>query len=158
MDRARAGADGASFLNLPIHFARCCIIDTLSAYPVRPSLVSTRVLLIDMTRVLREIARVIFTREPAIDVVGELPDTRELLPTVQRTWPDVLVVGLDDHRLPAAYGSVFRMLPAARVIAVYGDGQYADLYELRLHREPLGRASWEIMLREIKAAARRGRW
>jgi hypothetical protein len=108
-----------------------------------------------MTRVLREIARVIFTRERGIDVVGELPDTGELLPTVQQTRPDVLVVGLDDDRLPATYGVVFHMLPAARVIAVYGDGQYADLYELRLHREPLGRASWEIMLREINAVARR---
>jgi len=114
-------------------------------------------LLVDMTRVLRELARVIFAREAAIDVVGELPDEAELLPTVQRTRPDVLVVGLGDDTLPAAYGPVFRMFPAARVIAVYGDGQYADLYELRLHRQRLGPVSWEIMLREIQSVSRRGR-
>ena len=55
----------------------------------------TRIVLIDMSPLLREIVRGILAREPDLEIVGEHDDATDVADAVEREEPDFVIVGSD---------------------------------------------------------------
>ena len=110
----------------------------------------TRIVLIDMPRMLREIVRETIAREPDFDLVGE-HDASDVRAAVEQDDPDFIIVGED-----AAANEDVRSLVGARrglrALEVQSDGRESVLYELRPHRISLGEISADTLVRAIRAA------
>jgi len=111
----------------------------------------TRIVLIDMPLLLREIVREALAQEPDLDVVAEHEAAVDVRTAVEMSGADFVIVGSD-----AAAGEAVRSLVApsrgVRALEVRSDGTESVLYELRPHRVSLGEISSETLLRTIRAA------
>ena len=108
-----------------------------------------RIVLIDMSPLLREIVREIIVREPDLEIVAE-HDTVDVGEAVERDEPDFVIVGAD----AASDGQVRSLVGARaglRALEVHSDGKESVLYELRPHRIALGEISSDTLLRAIRA-------
>ena len=110
----------------------------------------TRIVLIDMSPLLREIVREALVPEPDLEVVAEHEGPVDLRTAVERDGADFVIFGAD------APGDSIQSLIAAnhgvRAIEVRSDGKESVLYELRPHRVSLGEISSETLVRTIRAA------
>ena len=109
----------------------------------------TRIVLIDMAPLLREIVREAIVREPDLELVAEHDDI-DIRTVVELEDPDFIIVGED-----AADGDVRSLVGAGRglrALEVQSDGRESVLYELRPHRIALGEISSETLVRAIRAA------
>jgi len=109
----------------------------------------TRIVLIDMAPLLREIVREAIVREPDLELVAEHDDI-DIRTVVELEDPDFIIVGED-----AADGDVRALVGAGRglrALEVQSDGRESVLYELRPHRIALGEISSETLVRAIRAA------
>jgi DNA-binding NarL/FixJ family response regulator len=111
----------------------------------------TRVVLVDMSNLLRGIVREVLVPEPDVVLVGEFPDATGLLEAVDETAADVVVVG---GRLGA--GAPVRDLlaarPRVRVLAIADDGRRGTVFLLTPERESLGEVSPGVLLDAIRDA------
>jgi chemotaxis response regulator CheB len=110
----------------------------------------TRIVLIDMSPLLREIIREALVPEPDLEVVAEHEGTVDLRTAVERDDADFVIFGAD-----ASDESVHSLITAnsgLRAIEVRSDGRESVLYELRPHRVSLGEISSETLVRTIRAA------
>ena len=110
----------------------------------------TRIVLIDMSPLLREIIRRALVPEPDLEVVAEHEGAVDLRAAVERDAPDFVIFGDD-----ASDDSVRSLVTAdrgVRAIEVRSDGRESVLYELRPHRVSLGEISSETLVRTIRAA------
>jgi DNA-binding NarL/FixJ family response regulator len=111
----------------------------------------TRIVLIDMSPLLREIVRDVIVQAPDLELVGEHDVAEDVGEVVERDRADFLIVGSD-----AASGDGVRSLVGAglglRALEVHSDGKESVLYELRPHRVSLGEISSDTLLRTIRAA------
>jgi DNA-binding NarL/FixJ family response regulator len=114
----------------------------------------TRILLVEMPRMLCDIITDVVASQPDMVVVGELPERADLLPAVNRTRADVVVLGLPDSDLPNECGPLFDAHPRSRLLGVAADGRRAFLYELRPQRIPLGEVSPQGLLDAIRLPTR----
>lgn len=57
---------------------------------------SIRVLVANQPRLMRELVLATLLDQPDIEVLGEVPDEADILPTVQEHRPDFLIVALDN--------------------------------------------------------------
>jgi len=109
----------------------------------------TRIVLIDMPPLLRDIVREAIRREPDLDIVAE-HDEIDVRSAVELDDPDFIIVGED-----AAAQQDVRMLVGARrglrALEVQSDGRDSVLYELRPHRISLGEVSSDTLVRAIRA-------
>jgi DNA-binding NarL/FixJ family response regulator len=111
----------------------------------------TRIVLIDMPPLLREIVRDAVEREADLELVGELDDAPDVTDALERDRADFVIVGSD----AAATGSVASLVAAQqgmRALELRADGRESVLYELRPHRVPLGEISAEALVRTIRTA------
>ena len=110
----------------------------------------TRIVLIDMSPLLREIIRKALVPGPDLEVVAEHEGSVDLRAAVEQDDADFVIFGGD------ASGERVRSLVAAnaglRAIEVRSDGRESVLYELRPHRILLGEISSETLVRTIRAA------
>jgi DNA-binding NarL/FixJ family response regulator len=109
----------------------------------------TRIVLIDMSPLLREIVREIIVREPDLEIVAE-HETIDVGEAVERDDPDFVIVGPD----AATEGGVRSLVGAGlglRALEVHSNGKESVLYELRPHRIALGEISSDTLLRAIRA-------
>lgn len=116
----------------------------------------TRIVLVDLPRMLREIIADAVVREPDMSLAGHVADGDDLLATIDETDADVVIVGAEGF--PAR--EVRRLLgvrPTLKVLLVTGDGREAALYELRPHEEPLGELSPRTLVAAIRTAVQRDR-
>ena len=97
-----------------------------------------RVLLVDLTAMLREIVKGVLEAEPTVDVVGELAAGEPLLPAVEKTDAEVVIFATDQRDLSPDGYDLLDARPRTKVLALVGDGREAFLYELRPSREALG--------------------
>lgn len=97
----------------------------------------TRVLLLGMPTMLRQILRRIAADTPGLDVVAELPDADLDSPEVLITEPDV-VIAEADRVSEDAVTSLLRHRHAVRILGISDDGRHGILYEMRPHRVLLG--------------------
>ncbi len=110
----------------------------------------TRIVLIDMPPLLRDIVREASRPEPDLDVVAEHEGAVDLRDAVERDERR-----LRDRRLGRASDECVRSLVArergVRALEVRSDGKESVLYELRPHRVSLGEISSETLVRTIRA-------
>jgi DNA-binding NarL/FixJ family response regulator len=114
----------------------------------------TRILLVEMPRMLCDIITDVVASQSDMIVVGELPGRAGLLAAADRTRADVIVFGLGDADLPDDCAPLFEAHPHIRLLGVAADGRRAFLYELRPQRTPLGEVSPQALLDAIRLAAR----
>src|SRR5438552_2843519 len=78
----------------------------------------TRILLVEMPRMLSDILADVLSAEPDMEVVGVLSSRGKLRATVAETRADVVVLALGDSRLPKDCGRLLRAHPRLRVLGV----------------------------------------
>jgi len=110
----------------------------------------TRIVLIDMAPLLREIVREAIVREPDFDLVAEHGDT-DVRTAIERDNPDFIIVG-DDAAAQQDVRSLVGTGRGLRALEVQSDGRESVLYELRPHRISLGEISADTLVRAIRAA------
>lgn len=116
---------------------------------------ATRVLLLGMPTMLRQILRRIAADAPDLDVVAELPDVELDSPDVLTAEPDVVIAGTDRATEEAVAG-LFHQRHAPRVLGISADGRQAILYEMRPHRVPLGELAPTTLIAAVRGDRRRG--
>jgi chemotaxis response regulator CheB len=80
---------------------------------------TTRILVANRPRLMREVIMAALRGQPDIEIVGEVSDERDILEQVRATVPDLLVIALDESEVrPAICDRVLREYPQLRVIAV----------------------------------------
>jgi DNA-binding NarL/FixJ family response regulator len=112
-------------------------------------LARTRIVLIDMAPLLREIVREAIVREPDLDIVAEHEEI-DVRAAVELDDPDFIIVGEN----AAAQQDVRTLVGARRglrALEVHSDGRESVLYELRPHRISLGEVSSDTLVRAIRA-------
>ena len=78
-----------------------------------------RVLVADRLKVMREVIIETFAGQPDIQIVGEVPEERDLLNRVQETHPDFVFIAMDDSEMrPPLCDEVLRLHPEVNIIAV----------------------------------------
>lgn len=104
----------------------------------------TRLLLVDLPRLVREIVEDAVSPFDQIELVGAVESSflRESGPP----GADFVVVGRDDIRF---VGKLLAAEPSMKVLAIIGDGAQSALYELRPHRIPLGELSPQRLVEVI---------
>ena len=79
----------------------------------------TRVLMANRPKLMREVILAALADQPGVEIVGEVSDESEILPQVQATLPDLLVIALDENELrPPICDRLLREHPELRIIAV----------------------------------------
>jgi DNA-binding NarL/FixJ family response regulator len=109
----------------------------------------TRIVLIDMSPLMREIVREVIAHEPDLEIVAE-HEVADVETAVERTHADFVIVGPDaasGERVCALVGASL----GVRALEVHPDGKESVLYELRPHRVSLGEISADTVLRTIRA-------
>ena len=78
-----------------------------------------RVLLANHPRLMRELILSMFSEQPDIEIVGEVADEADVMGSIERTQPDVVVIAQDDFReRPRLCNEVLHQWPIIRIIAV----------------------------------------
>src|SRR5207302_11462115 len=85
----------------------------------------TRILLVEMTRMLCDILAAVLSAQPDMEVVGVLSSRGKLRATVAETKADVVVLALEDSELPEDCGRLLHAHPRMRVLGVASDGRRA---------------------------------
>ena len=109
----------------------------------------TRVLLVDMPRMLRDIVGAIVTGQPDLEVVGEVDSSEALVACAERTQPHVLIVGSE----PSVLTTSRRLMADAsrlRVIEVVAEGRAGYLYQRLPERTLVGDISPEALLSVVR--------
>ena len=80
---------------------------------------ATRVLVANRPKLMRQVILSALTDQPGVEIVGEVSDERDILPQVQATLPDLLVIALEENELrPPICDPLLREHPQLRIIAV----------------------------------------
>ena len=109
----------------------------------------TRIVLIDMPPLLREIVRDAVAREPDFELVAEHEDAPDVRDTLEHDGADFVIVG-SDAAAAACVSSLVAAQRGMRALELRADGRESVLYELRPHRVPLGEISAETLVRSIR--------
>lgn len=115
-----------------------------------PPLPDERVLIVDLPRVLRDIIRRCLDAERGIALVGETVGDVDLPELVHATRADVVVMGLEEARLPEMGERLLAEHPGVRLLGVAADGRESVLYELRRHRRSLGEMSPRALVTAVR--------
>jgi DNA-binding NarL/FixJ family response regulator len=110
----------------------------------------TRIVLINMTPLLREIVGEAVDREPDLELVGEHEAAVDVRAAVEHDKADFVIVGADSaagERVRALVGGA----PGLRALELRACGKESVLYELRPHRVALGEISPATLLQTIRA-------
>ena len=88
---------------------------------------------------MREVVRTALSRHADIEVVGEIEDELEILPAIERTQVDCLIIAQEEFgRRPAICDNVFDEYPHMKILAVASGSDDSVFYwvfmEIRLSR------------------------
>jgi AmiR/NasT family two-component response regulator len=102
-----------------------------------------RVLVANHPRLMRESVLTTFADQPDIEIVGEVAEESEISENVKRTFPNVVVIALDQPGIrPPICDELLRAHPEVRVIAVAPEENYVVYYW----------ASFEIFSNSVEAS------
>jgi chemotaxis response regulator CheB len=88
-----------------------------------------RVLVANRPRLMRELVLATIADQPDIEVVGETNYESEVTELVERTRPDVLIVGLEDREeRPGLCGFLLGRYPDMKVLAVAAERNSSIFY------------------------------
>jgi DNA-binding NarL/FixJ family response regulator len=111
---------------------------------------SVRVVLMDMSPMLRQILRGLVHGRSGIEVVAEYTEMAPLLRVVEEHEANLVLFGHDSSRLSSECRELLEARPYTRLLAVGNEGRRSTLYELRPHREPLGEVSPDELLEALR--------
>jgi DNA-binding NarL/FixJ family response regulator len=118
---------------------------------VRSGLEQTRVVLIGMPRMLREIVREVIRAEPDLAIVGEFDDQYAARSAFEAQRPAVVITAREEAR-QIDFGHLLSEHPHVRVLSLSADGSESFLCELRPCQETLGELSPHELLAVIRGA------
>jgi DNA-binding NarL/FixJ family response regulator len=115
----------------------------------------TRVLLIDMPRLLRDMLARAIDAQPDMHVVGQEAHPAAIERAVRDTEPEFVVVGLERAELPVEARLFLRRRATPRLLGIEAFDGRAFLYELQPERERVGESSItpDELVSAIRAAA-----
>jgi len=113
-------------------------------------LARTKVLLIDMPRMLRDIVCEVVADDPTFEIVGQLERAPDLTVTARQYDPEVIIAG-DAVSEAEAIGALLEMRPRTRILTITDDGGQSILYRLSPEALALGDLS-PARLREAMRA------
>jgi DNA-binding NarL/FixJ family response regulator len=98
-----------------------------------------RVLVANGPRLMREVVRTALCRHADMEIVGEIEDELEILPAIERTQADCLIIAQEEFgRRPAICDNVFDDYPHMKILAVAPGSDDSVFYwvfmEIRLSR------------------------
>src|SRR5712691_13018265 len=114
---------------------------------------SIRVLVANHPRLMRESVLTTFADQPDIEIVGEVADESEIVESVKKTLPNVVVIALDQPGIrPRICDELLREHPEVRVIAVAPEKNYIVYYwaSLNIHSNDI-EASEEGILTAMRS-------
>ncbi len=111
---------------------------------------SSRIVLVDLPRMLRDIVEQAVAGESDMCVVSAGGSESGLRAVVDETDADFVIAGRDQDL--ADVGDLLRERPRLRVLAVAGEGRESFLFELRPTRTPLGQVSPKTIVEAIRSA------
>lgn len=109
----------------------------------------TRIITSGLPRMLGEIVGELVRTQPDLCIVGDYGDRGRALEAIERTSPDVVILGLEGLARPDV-ADLLGHHPALRVLAVSADGSESYLYELRPQERMLGEVSPRTLLTAIR--------
>jgi hypothetical protein len=109
----------------------------------------TRVILVDMPQMLREIMRELVSHERDLEIVGEFGDQDAALQVIDGRGAAVLITSLNQSA-HLGIANLLSKAPHLRVLAVSGDGRESFLYELRPDERPVGELSRQTFLAAVR--------
>jgi chemotaxis response regulator CheB len=112
-------------------------------------MLTTKLVLLGMPTMLRQLLVRIVDQVPDLDIVAELPDDNLRSPRIMETPADVVVVDSDQAPMDAVV-ALLRSQCQTRILGLSSDGSRAFLHELRPHRVPLGELSPAALLEVIR--------
>jgi len=108
----------------------------------------TRILLIDMPRMLRETVRYVVACAPLLEVVAELDGVADFAAAARTYDPQVVIT--DPHGCDrAAIARLLDARPRIRVLTIEDDGRRGVLHRLAPEALPLGDLSRERLLEAL---------
>lgn len=108
----------------------------------------TRVILVDMPLMLREVVRAVVSNEDDLEVVDER-DPDAALATIRRSEACVVITGLEQFS-PEGIGRFLGTGPQVRVLALSTDGREGAVYERQPEERLLGEISPPVLLAAIR--------
>jgi chemotaxis response regulator CheB len=106
-----------------------------------------RILLVTEPRLLREMVERVIDKAPGLQVVGEVDNMDNLIPMIEETGADWLVVFLaPDERLPVGVQEVLTSHPSVRVLAIASDGSQIEMNWVEFHAKALDRLNLDELL------------
>ena len=110
-----------------------------------------RILLDNMSKMLRGIITDIVSSDPECEIVAEAPRQDSLRDRLDETHVDVVILAADNmDDEPGRYGDILADHPTTRIIAITSAGNRAFLYELRPHVTLIDELSPARLLSAIK--------
>jgi len=101
---------------------------------------------------LRDILCNAMTDEADLAVAGLLAEGEALLAGIERTRPDVVVLGVGEHHTHEEVTALLWACPRIKVVTVSANGRQAMIHGLRPHVDQLGEASPQDLLSVVRAA------
>lgn len=97
-----------------------------------------RVLVANRPRLMREAVRTALSRHADLEVLGEIEDELEILPALERTQADCLIIAQEESDRPPICDVVFDKYPHMKILAVAPGSGDSVVYwvsrEIRLSR------------------------
>ena len=110
----------------------------------------TRILIVALPPLLRELIGEIVAHADDIEVVGELDHRAGVLDRVERTGATFVIAGPAHPEHDRGWEELLRRRPELRILVVTPRGRDSALYELLPHTAPLGELSAETLLSVIR--------
>jgi DNA-binding NarL/FixJ family response regulator len=117
-----------------------------------------RVVLMDMSPMLRDILRALVAGERGLRVAAEYNDLVPLTPAVEEHEANIVVFGDLSPRLDEDCRELLLTHPQTKLFVVGGDGRRTTLYELRPHREHLGEVAPDELIAAMRNAVAVSEW
>jgi hypothetical protein len=112
-----------------------------------------RVLLVGMSALLGEIIRETIAGQPDMQIVDELPDDHRLVFTDRPSrWDAVIMASVEGGELSAGGLRLQGACPSVAIVALSGDGRYADVYHGQRQRVRLEDPSGAALMEALRAA------
>jgi DNA-binding NarL/FixJ family response regulator len=111
----------------------------------------TRVILMDMPPMLRQIVRGLVSTSEEFELVDE-PDGEAAVATIQASGTCVVITGRESAAARASIGSLLGTHPEVPVIALSNDGRSGTLFQPGLEERPLGELSPEALRAAIRGS------
>jgi hypothetical protein len=114
-----------------------------------------RVLVLGLPRLIGDLVVRMVEAEPDMCVVGEPHARQELATAAHVHTPELVIVGLEEERLPAECEAFLRDRARVKLLGIEAFDGRAVLYELRPERRSLGSVTQDEIVGAIRAAAGR---